>query len=106
MNTLLQNRDVDTAVDDFLELIHNEIGAGFAKEIRTLQADKNNLYKHIKEFYSCKGSLDSFQTLFKLLFNVNVEIILPKEKMLIASDGRWVQQESFLLKQQPVNLLL
>lgn len=98
LNTLLDNRDVDRAVDDFLTLIHNEIGAGFAKEIRTLQADKNNLYKHIKEFYSCKGSLDSFQTLFKLLFGVNVEIILPKEQMLIASDGRWSQQESFFIE--------
>ena len=98
LNTLLQNRDVDTAVDDFLTLIHNEIGTGFAKEIRTLEADKNNLYKHIKEFYSCKGSLDSFQTLFKLLFNTNVEIILPKEQILIASDGRWSQQESFFIE--------
>lgn len=98
LNTLLDNRDVDRAVDDFLALIHNEIGAGFAKEIRTLQADKNNLYKHIKEFYSCKGSLDSFQTLFKLLFGVNVEIILPKDQMLIASDGRWSQQESFFIE--------
>jgi len=98
LNTLLENRDVDSAVNDFLELIHNEIGAGFAKEIRTLQADKNNLYKHIKEFYSCKGSLDSFQTLFKLIFNTDVEIILPKEQILIASDGRWEQQESFFIE--------
>lgn len=98
LNALLKNRDVDTAVDEFLTLIHNEIGSGFAKEIRTLSADKNNLYKHIKEFYSCKGSLDSFQTLFKLLFNTNVEIILPKDQILIASDGRWLQQESFFIE--------
>ena len=94
INNLLNNRDLDTAVDEFITLIHNEIGSGFVKN---LIGDKQNLYKHIQEFYRAKGSLDSFQLLFKLLFDTNVEITLPKDKILVASGGKWNQQTSIFI---------
>jgi hypothetical protein len=91
VNTIIQNKDLDDAVDTYINMVRKELGYGMARE---LEANKINLYKHIGEFYRAKGSIDSFKLLFRLLFNKNVEISLPKEQILVASDGRWVQQTS------------
>ena len=91
INTIVQNRDLDDAVDAYIDMVRKELGYGMATQ---LEANKVNLYKHIGEFYRAKGSIDSFKLLFRLLFNKNVEISLPKEQILVASDGRWVQQTS------------
>ena len=91
INTIVQNRDLDDAVDAYIDMVRKELGYGMATQ---LEANKVNLYKHIGEFYRAKGSIDSFKLLFRLLFNKSVEISLPKEQILVASDGRWVQQTS------------
>jgi len=94
INTIVQNKDLDDAVDAYIDMVRKEIGYGIATK---LEANKVNLYKHIGEFYRSKGSIDSFKLLFRLLFNKNVEISLPKEQILVASDGRWVQQTSLFV---------
>jgi hypothetical protein len=91
INTIIQNKDLDDAVDKYVDMVRKELGYGIS---RNLEASKVNLYKHIGEFYRAKGSIESFKILFRLLFNKNVEISLPKEQILVASDGRWVQQNS------------
>ena len=94
INNILNNRDLDLMVDSFIDLVYKEVGYGIAK--RT-EANKKNLYKHISEFYKSKGSLDSFKLLFRILFNTDIEIRLPKEQILVASDGRWSQQNSLFV---------
>jgi hypothetical protein len=94
INAMLDNRDLDHAVDSFIDLIRKEIGEGLVKGIVT---DKVNLYKNVTDFYQAKGSLDSFKLLFRFLFNVEIDIRLPKEQILIASDGRWSQQNSIFI---------
>lgn len=94
INNLLENRDLDLMVDSFVDLVYKEVGYGIAKRI---EASKRNLYKHIGEFYRAKGSIESFKLLFRILFNTEIEIRLPKEQILIASDGRWSQQNSLFI---------
>ena len=94
INNLLENRDLDLMVDSFVDLVYKEVGYGIAKRI---EASKRNLYKHIGEFYRAKGSIESFKLLFRILFNTEIEIRLPKEQILIASDGRWSQQNSLFV---------
>lgn len=89
IDQLTKNTDLDHAVDQFVQYIYKEVGFGMAAK---LAANKVNLYKHIDEFYKAKGSVDSFKLLFRLLFNKEIEIELPKESILIASDGKWDQQ--------------
>lgn len=91
VNKIIENKDLDDAVDSYIDMIRKELGYGMARD---LEANKINLYKHIGEFYRSKGSIDSFKLLFRLLFNKNVEVSLPKEQILVASDGRWIQQTS------------
>jgi hypothetical protein len=91
INHIIENKDLDKAVDSYVDMVRKELSFGLPSEI---VANKINLYKHIGEFYRAKGSIESFKLLFRLLFNKNVEISLPKEQILVASDGRWVQQNA------------
>jgi len=95
LNNILANRDLDTAVDEFLRLLQKEVGDGFTTQF---VANKTNLYKNIIQFYQSKGSIESFKLLFRLLYNIDISISFPKEKILIASDGRWVQQNSIFVE--------
>lgn len=95
INNILANKDVDTVVDAFISLVEKEIGAGFTTQ---LSADKTNLYKNIVQFYQAKGSVESFKLLFRLLYNTDIDVSFPKEKILVASDGRWIQQNSIFIE--------
>lgn len=89
IENIVENKDLDTAIEKYISLIEKEIGYGM---VSRMEANKTNVYKNIEEFYDAKGSLDSFKLLFKLLYNTEVEVTLPKTQILIASDGRWEQQ--------------
>ena len=95
INNILANKDIDTVVDAFISLVEKEIGAGFTTN---LVANKTQLYKNIVQFYQAKGSAESFKLLFRLLYNTDIEVSFPKEKILVASDGRWIQQNSVFIE--------
>jgi hypothetical protein len=89
IENIVENKDLDTAIEKYISLVEKEIGYGM---VSRMEANKTNVYKNIEEFYDAKGSLDSFKLLFRLLYNTEIEVSLPKEQILIASDGRWEQQ--------------
>ena len=95
INELLNNQDVDHALDSFVELIKAESGTIIPDYA---VADKRKFYKHINELYLSKGSIDSYKLLFRVLFDVEIEIGLPKENLLITSDGKWAQEKSLFVE--------
>lgn len=95
ISSIVKNKDLDFAVDQYISIIEKEIGFGMVSK---MEANKNNVYKHIEQFYDTKGSLDSFKLLFRLLYNVEIEVSLPKEQILIASDGRWKQENALFVR--------
>lgn len=52
------------------------------------------LIKTIKQLNASKGTPNSFKLMFKLLFNEDVEIEYPSEKLLKPSDGKWVKDSN------------
>lgn len=52
--------------------------------------DPNLVISKIKDFYSSKGTLNSFKILFKLLYGEESEIILPKENTLSPSKSLYI----------------
>jgi hypothetical protein len=50
------------------------------------------LIKHIKEFYLAKSSQTSYEFIFKLLFNENIDMFTPKTNMLITSDFNFTKE--------------
>lgn len=89
LNRINEQRDIDTVEEEFLTQLQKEIGASIP---RSFAADPRLFYKQLVSFYQSRGTVDSIETFFKLLYDDEVEIYFPKEDMLIPSDGRWVDQ--------------
>lgn len=87
-------RDIDSTLDKFVDSLWGEFGIDSPK---TNVKDDKFFLKHIKDFYSSKGSEESFRILFRHLFNTEIEIKYPKDYIFKSSDGEWVQDNSFLV---------
>ncbi len=83
---LLESQDVDTSVDLYLQHLEAEFLNQIPKDV---EVDKKTLIKNIRSFYASKGTEKSYQFLFNILFNENVEFYYPKNDILRASDGKW-----------------
>jgi hypothetical protein len=92
-------KSLDDNLDIFVEQIKSELGISDLPTINT--TDEKLLLKHIKEFYSAKGSEESLRILFRHLFGKEIDIFYPKDFILKASDGRWKQEVSVLVSVNP-----
>ncbi len=86
MNTIEEAMDIDTNDDGYLELMQKEIAATIP---RGVTVNKRTLYKQIIDFYRLRGSTDSIEIFFQILFNDFAEIEFPFDKVLIPSSGNW-----------------
>jgi hypothetical protein len=94
MNGINDAMNIDVAAEEFLDMMQKEIAAHIPKN---LTADKRNLYKKIIEYYKIRGSADSIETFFRLLFNDEVEVEYPYESTLIPSSGNWDDSQNLYL---------
>ena len=85
-------RDIDDTLTDFVKYLKQEL----AISAPALANDRFFL-KNSKQSYIAKGSEQSYECLFRLLYNKNVQIEYPGEKVIKASGGEWVQDVSFFL---------
>jgi hypothetical protein len=101
-------RDIDQTPPEFVRYFKDELLPYFP-ENTALSTEK--IVKAAREFYSKKGSDESIRWLFKALYDEDIEVNYPKEQILIASDGKWVQPRAFRIavternKDLDVNLL-
>ena len=86
LNTIEEAMDIDSAAANYLELIQKEIAAVIP---RSIQVNKRTLYKSIIDYYKIRGSADSIEVFFRLLFNDTVEIEYPYDSTLIPSSGNY-----------------
>ena len=86
LNNIEQAMDIDSNSTLFLELMQKEIAAAIP---RSITVNKRNLYKTIVDYYKVRGSADSIEIFFRLLFNDQVEVQYPYDKTLVPSSGSW-----------------
>lgn len=86
LNNINRAMDIDTNSAQFLELMQKEIASVIPRDIKV---NKRNLYKNIVDYYKVRGSADSIEIFFRLLFNDEVEVQYPWDKTLIPSSGNW-----------------
>ena len=74
---------------EFLKKVKKQINPGF--EERTLSSDVNQrlFTKQVKDFYSSKGTDQSFEILFRALYGEDVEVIKPRDFLFIPSDSNY-----------------
>lgn len=79
--------DIDDTIDEYVEYFADQLAHLIPKN---LAADKRIVLKHAKELYVSKGTPQSYNLLFRLMFNeVPQQIYYPKTDMLRISDGKW-----------------
>jgi hypothetical protein len=84
---LLEYRDVDSSLAEF----KTHFLAMFGKNFPTYQYIPADLFiRSLREFYQNKGTVESFQWLFRVLFNEEAEVYFPRKDVLRASDGTWL----------------
>ena len=88
MNSIEEAMDIDLNDENFLTMMQKEIGISLP---RNTVGNKRTLYKQIIDFYKLRGSADSIEIFFRLLFNDNVEVERPYDRTLIPSEGDWDQ---------------
>jgi hypothetical protein len=86
--------DIDDTVDGFVKYFRKQLDV---YGISTKSVDPRQTLKHIKELYSAKGSPQSFQFLFKLLYGKNSSVIHPWDYAFKPSEGKWTQDISILV---------
>ena len=82
---------VENDVTDFIEIFREMYLTNIPTNIL---ADKAKLLKHIKTFYSSRGTTKSFKFLFRALFNEDVSTFNTGDQILRASDGKWYQPQT------------
>lgn len=89
-------RDIDDTVDSFVQYFKDEL---MPHVPQALLSDKKYLAKQIKEVYASKGTVKSYEFLFRILFNETPELYFPKVDMLRLSDGKWDQRSVIRTKE-------
>lgn len=87
INSIREARDIDAAASKYVDLLQKEIATVIPK---SLLADRITLYKNLVRYYNIRGSEESIELFFKILFQDNAEVYFPRKDMLIASDGVWL----------------
>lgn len=91
---LTSYKDIDSSTSDFLSYFYNDFLSYFPEE---LLANKNEVVKLAKELYKAKGTPASYQLLFRILYNMDVDFFYTKDAVLKASDGKWYVAKSLKL---------
>ena len=72
--------------------------SGFPYQYLKDQTNKNLLVKRIKDFYKVKGTPQSLEFIFQILFSVRPDIIYPKDNVFKASESGWNSKELLLVE--------
>jgi hypothetical protein len=89
--------DADKTLDSFLENFFEEV-RGIPNDI---VADKRLLAKHVYDLYASKGTINGVKLLFRILYNEEIDVYLPKLDVLRVSDGKW--SRDFILRVKQVS---
>jgi hypothetical protein len=101
-------------LNKFLTKIKNQISPGF--ENRDLYNNTNTgervnqslFLKHVKDFYNSKGTENSFEILFRSLYNEDVSVIIPSKNLFRPSDAQYIVTKDIVVESiqgNPLDLL-
>lgn len=98
---LTEYRDIDATLESFI--IHFQ--TKYLKDLPLNSTSyKRDFIKHAVELYRSKGTIQSLRLLFNLLFSEQIEIYLPGDDVLRASDGEWESLSYLELEPKPRTL--
>lgn len=84
--SMLKYLDIDTTNDLFLSYFKNTFINSLPNNV---VSDKKFLMKHILDLYRSKGTKRSYELLFRLVYNQDIEVFVPNEFIFKPSDNTW-----------------
>ena len=97
---LLETSDIDGVGEEYIDFFFSKYMNGIPKDVLS---DKALLEKHILSVYRSKGSIEGMKLLFRLLYNLDVEIFIPQEDVLMVSGGNWVRKQYIEVEERDSN---
>jgi hypothetical protein len=94
-------RDIDFTSGDYLLKIRKEFSYN-ATKFNFLSEPE--FIRHAKEFYASKGTEESIKFLFRVLFNEDVEIEYPSDRLFTPSNAHWEQFKSIKVQITPTSI--
>jgi hypothetical protein len=91
---LLNYKDVDATTEEFIDYFNNEFLPFFPRESLISQ---EQAVKVARQLYQSKGTPGSYEFLFRVLYNTDVEIFNTKDSVFKASAGTWYIAKSLKL---------
>lgn len=92
---LIEWGDIDETLDEFIDYFKeeylNDLNVNFNGDIR-------KFLKHTKEFYSSRGTPESFRFLLQILSGNTGEIFYPNQFLMKSSDGVWVTDQNIFVE--------
>ena len=83
----------------FLSKIKYQLSPGFENRDFYKGINENVLLKQIKDFYSSKGTEESFKILFKILYGEDVKIIKPKDNVFKSSASNFKITKNYVAEE-------
>ena len=93
-NNLLSYADIDKTSGDFLEFFRRDFMPFIDRDVL---ANKRLLNKHIKDLYLAKGSKESYEFLFRILYGLEAEVSFPSEQVLRPSESAFSEKSALRL---------
>jgi len=98
---LMELADIDETLEAFIDYFKSKYLLNFPASLAVTSTgemvDERTLMKNIKGFYKAKGTEKSFEFLFRILYDSEIEIYYPRSDILKISDGRWIEKKSLKL---------
>ena len=89
----------NSILSEFFKKVKIQFAPGFENESLYKDLDQNLFIKQIRDFYTTKGTDESFRILFKALYNEKVEIIKPQDFLLIPSNSEYRISKNFVVEE-------
>jgi hypothetical protein len=90
--------DVDENLNQFYSHFRHTYLDGFPSFFATNTdgetPNEKTVLKKIREFYGNKGTEGAYEFVFRVLYDSDVNFYYPKEDIIKASDGRWIESRS------------
>jgi len=87
INNQDQIKDIDTTLDSFIDYFRKEI---IPVSIDLAKTDKRVVLKKIRDVYLAKGTSKSFDLLFKLIYNEQVDLFETRDSIIESSEGKYL----------------
>ena len=83
---------------EFLQKTKNQLSFGFENRKFKEEIKESTFIKQIKNFYSSKGTDESFNILFKALYGETAKVIKPKENLFRSSDSQYQITDEYVVE--------